>query len=105
MNDSVQRPLAVTTPLARGEDIGALQHAINRRLDARGSDYRVDEDHVFGPDTMDTGQIVAYILGVGTDKQDDLLSEYEQELVATRTSATRRNSSAPAPGASSSTTS
>jgi hypothetical protein len=81
MNDSVQRPLAVTTPLARGEDIGALQHAINRRLDARGSDYRVDEDHVFGPDTMDTGQIVAYILGVGTDKQDDLLSEYEQELV------------------------
>lgn len=105
MNDSVQRPLAVTTPLARGEDIGALQHAINRRLDARGSDYRVDEDHVFGPDTMDTGQIVAYILGVGTDKQTTFSRSTSRSWSATRTSATRRNSSAPAPGASSSTTS
>lgn len=53
----------------------------NRRLDARGCDYRVDVDGEFGPDTMDTGQIVAYVLGVGTDKQDDLLSKQEQEVI------------------------
>lgn len=81
MTDAVQRPLAVTTPFVRGEDVGALQRAINRRLEARGSDYRVDVDAEFGPDTMDTGQIVAYVLGVGTDKQDDLLSEQEQEVI------------------------
>lgn len=81
MNDSVQRPLSVTSPLARGEDIGTLQRAVNRRLEARGSDYRLEPDNEFGDDSMDTAQIVAWALGVGTDKQDDLLSEYEQERI------------------------
>ena len=81
MTNPVQRALAVTTPFAGGEDIRALQSAINDRLEARGSDYRVEVDVEFGPDTMDTGQIIAYVLGVGTDRQDDVLSEEEQEVV------------------------
>jgi len=67
--------------LTQGKDIGVLQRAINNRLEGRGSDYRVDVDDEFGPDTMDTGQIVAFVLGVGTDRQDDLLSEHEQEVI------------------------
>lgn len=81
MSDAVKRPLAVMTPLAQGEDVGALQRAINQRLEARGSRARVEVDGEFGPDTMDTGQIVAYVLGVGTDKQDDVLSENEQAII------------------------
>lgn len=81
MSDAVQRPLAVTTQFVRGEDVRALQHAINLRLEARESDHRVDVDGEFGPDTMDTGQIMAYVLGVGTDKQDDVLSPHEQEVI------------------------
>lgn len=81
MAGEVKRPLALTSPLARGADVGALQRAINRRLDARGSDHRVQVDDEFGSDTMDTGQIIAYVLGVGTDNQDNVLSAHEQEIV------------------------
>jgi hypothetical protein len=82
---TVHRPFHMTSPLAHGADVGALQGNINEQFKHLKIDCEVAVDDEFGPNTMAAAQRVGLSLGVMGEAQDKLerntVSEGVQKLI------------------------
>lgn len=58
-----KRPLALTTPWVKGDDIKRLQRAINKRRRARKLSV-IEVDGTWGPETDEVARETAYVLGL-----------------------------------------
>lgn len=82
---TVHRPLALTSPILRGADVGALQSNVNEQFEKLKIDCEVAVDEELGPHTLAAAERVALCLGVTGDAQDKLkrntVSEATQKLL------------------------
>lgn len=62
---SVKRRLAVVTPMPKGNDVLALQQAVNHKFERLRIDHQIAEDGEFGPMTMVAVRQVAIAIGAG----------------------------------------
>jgi len=62
------RTFALVTPHMEGSDIGAFQHALNKRFNTWNIDKRIEEDDAYGTETRFAAQQVCEGLGVLHEK-------------------------------------
>lgn len=68
MTEQIHRGLHLTTPLTRGDDVRALQYAINQVDDDKGGFWQVGRDGVYGDHTAHSAFLSAWALGISEDE-------------------------------------
>lgn len=72
MPAEVHRGLHLTTPLTKGDDVKALQYAVNQINDDKGGFWGVGRDGVYGQHTAHSAYLSAWAIGIGDDDTRDL---------------------------------
>lgn len=79
-SNAVHRPLRLTSPNLKGEDIAVLQRALNRRAKSFGIE-QIDDDGEYGPLTDHLAHQIAWLLGIGPHHLGTEVGTYAQKLI------------------------
>jgi hypothetical protein len=68
----IHRGLHLTDPLTHGEDVKALQYAVNKVNDDKGGYWHVQRDGSYGPHTARGARLSAWAIGIGDSDLEEL---------------------------------